>query len=332
MCSKFTIPVCNCVRVSHFFYKFCGAVTHIHTDGKCKRKLIFIGTKFFLLCRLVREVMQREISFGPHEIYRITADALKLLQLSTEAFIANLMEDAYFCTMHRQRVTLHPKDIELVFQLRHDPNSALRQPTGLNPSNDGARHQDVDDVDARRARASVTPVGQSRQSVVQVNTTRTHGTGADAQSANRPPPSKIPLLNGQRQRKFNVIERSVGLLSPVPKRKRQFNQSSTAPIRSTERNDRDERPESPAETSAELLRTKEKPNTPKKPATVLEDVCSKPAEERRPQAITNNPKQSTYAQYSSTSSSPDPSISAANDLRSGQSMIETIQQPERYLS
>lgn len=104
--------------IHYFFYTFCGAV---YIDSKCESTLIFIGTIFYLFCRLVRETMQREVTFAPHEDFRITADALKALQTSAEAFLVGTMEDASFCAYHRQRVTLHPKDIILVRMLRRDP-------------------------------------------------------------------------------------------------------------------------------------------------------------------------------------------------------------------
>ncbi|XP_009078280.1 PREDICTED: histone H3-like centromeric protein A, partial [Acanthisitta chloris] len=37
---------------------------------------------------------------------------------ATEAFLVRLMEDAYLCSLHAHRVTLHPRDIQLARRLR----------------------------------------------------------------------------------------------------------------------------------------------------------------------------------------------------------------------
>ncbi|KFW84356.1 Histone H3-like centromeric protein A, partial [Manacus vitellinus] len=38
--------------------------------------------------------------------------------LAAEAFIVRLLEDAYLCSLHARRVTLFPKDLQLVRRLR----------------------------------------------------------------------------------------------------------------------------------------------------------------------------------------------------------------------
>ena len=40
--------------------------------------------------------------------------AIIFLQEAAEAYIVGLMEDTYFCTIHAKRVTIMPKDIQLV--------------------------------------------------------------------------------------------------------------------------------------------------------------------------------------------------------------------------
>uniref|UniRef100_A0A6E8VT15 Histone domain-containing protein n=1 Tax=Anopheles coluzzii TaxID=1518534 RepID=A0A6E8VT15_ANOCL len=60
--------------------------------------------------RLVRELFDHR--------YRITPQALEALHEATEVFLVQLFEDAYKCCLHRARVTLAPKDIELVIILR----------------------------------------------------------------------------------------------------------------------------------------------------------------------------------------------------------------------
>ncbi|XP_033001246.1 histone H3-like centromeric protein A [Lacerta agilis] len=44
--------------------------------------------------------------------------ALLALQEAAEAFLVFLLEDAYLCTIHAKRVTLHPRDIQLARRIR----------------------------------------------------------------------------------------------------------------------------------------------------------------------------------------------------------------------
>lgn len=193
-------------------------------------------------------------------------------------------------------------------------DSPLRRPIELGLFNDGVRNRD-DDSGPSRASASGVSAVQPRQSVLQLNPNRNDVTGAGVQLANRPPPSKMPFMSGPRQQQPSVVERNAGQLSPDPKRKRPLNENSAASVRPTERNDRDKRQEPVAGTSAEMFRTIEKPLSSKKPMTDRGDVRSIP-----------KPEQKLQAPFSSASSGPGPSISSANDRRSGQNVIVTVQQ------
>lgn len=66
--------------------------------------------------RLIREILM-EYS---HRDLRITPESLQCLQESAEIFAVQLMEDAYRCTLHRDRITLMPKDMKLALMLRKD--------------------------------------------------------------------------------------------------------------------------------------------------------------------------------------------------------------------
>ncbi|XP_053688754.1 uncharacterized protein LOC128737986 [Sabethes cyaneus] len=65
--------------------------------------------------RVFREVLM-EYS---HRDLRVTADALIALQESAETYAVQLFEDSYRCTLHRERVTLTPKDMHLTLYMRH---------------------------------------------------------------------------------------------------------------------------------------------------------------------------------------------------------------------
>ncbi|XP_053691151.1 uncharacterized protein LOC128739680 [Sabethes cyaneus] len=64
--------------------------------------------------RVIREVLMDYVGKG----FRITADALLCFQESAEIFTVQLMEDAYRCTIHRDRNTLMPKDMQLAMLFR----------------------------------------------------------------------------------------------------------------------------------------------------------------------------------------------------------------------
>ena len=66
--------------------------------------------------RVVREILQ---SLSPnYKAFRFQATALAALQEATEAFIVRLLEDSNVAAIHAGRVTVMPKDIELVRRLR----------------------------------------------------------------------------------------------------------------------------------------------------------------------------------------------------------------------
>ena len=65
--------------------------------------------------RVVREIAQE---IGTIDDLRFTPDAIFALQEASEVFLVNLMEDANLCTIHRGRITISPKDYQLVMRMR----------------------------------------------------------------------------------------------------------------------------------------------------------------------------------------------------------------------
>lgn len=59
--------------------------------------------------RLVREILQKFLPDG-----RVQRTSLEALQEATEIFMTTLFEDASFCANHAKRVTIYPKDMDLV--------------------------------------------------------------------------------------------------------------------------------------------------------------------------------------------------------------------------
>lgn len=66
--------------------------------------------------RLIREIL---LEYS-HRNLRVTPEMLECLQESAEIYAVQLMEDAYRCTLHRDRITLMPKDMKLAVMLRKD--------------------------------------------------------------------------------------------------------------------------------------------------------------------------------------------------------------------
>ena len=63
--------------------------------------------------RLVREIVQE---FNTD--LRFTSDDIFALQEASEVYLVNLMEDGNLCTIHRGRITISPKDFNLVMRMR----------------------------------------------------------------------------------------------------------------------------------------------------------------------------------------------------------------------
>lgn len=63
-------------------------------------------------CRCVKETLQRRGDF------RMTREALEALQDATETYLVGIFDDGFRLTLHRNRVTIHPIDIQLLLYLR----------------------------------------------------------------------------------------------------------------------------------------------------------------------------------------------------------------------
>ncbi|XP_055643742.1 uncharacterized protein LOC129779958 [Toxorhynchites rutilus septentrionalis] len=66
--------------------------------------------------RLIREIL---LEYSCMDL-RITSESLLCLQEAAEIYGVQLMEDAFRCTIHRDRQTLMPKDMRLALMLRKD--------------------------------------------------------------------------------------------------------------------------------------------------------------------------------------------------------------------
>lgn len=65
--------------------------------------------------RLVREIMMN----ASQESLRVTGEALAALQSSSETYLTQLMEDSYLLALHRHRVTLLPRDMQITLYIRN---------------------------------------------------------------------------------------------------------------------------------------------------------------------------------------------------------------------
>jgi len=64
--------------------------------------------------RLVREVLQSVKSD-----IRLTASSVEAIQNAAEAYLVSIFEDANLCAVHARRVTVMPKDFQLVKRIRN---------------------------------------------------------------------------------------------------------------------------------------------------------------------------------------------------------------------
>lgn len=71
------------------------------------------------ISRLVREIMGN----CSEENMRVTGKALEAMQTSAETYLTQLMEDSYLLTLHRHRVTLMPRDMQLTLYIRRSRES-----------------------------------------------------------------------------------------------------------------------------------------------------------------------------------------------------------------
>ncbi|ELQ74561.1 Histones H3 and H4 [Trachipleistophora hominis] len=74
-------------------------------------------------CLIPRQPFKRFVlsalsEIGMRDSVRFKAGCLNALQEALENFIVTLCEDAYLCTRHAGRVTLMPKDINLVMRIK----------------------------------------------------------------------------------------------------------------------------------------------------------------------------------------------------------------------
>lgn len=66
--------------------------------------------------RLVRELLVTRHPDGMK--FRWQQAAIECLQEACEAFLVCLLSDAYLCSLHAKRVTLMPRDVQLIRRLR----------------------------------------------------------------------------------------------------------------------------------------------------------------------------------------------------------------------
>lgn len=67
--------------------------------------------------RVVREIA-RDCTSGFDSAHRFQKSAVLALQEASEAYLVDLFEDAYLCTLHGKRITCLPKDMRLARRIR----------------------------------------------------------------------------------------------------------------------------------------------------------------------------------------------------------------------
>lgn len=72
----------------------------------------------FLIAKAPFRRLVREIVSNLKESFRMSPTCVEALQESTELYVTSVLADANLCTLHANRVTIYPKDIQLALKLR----------------------------------------------------------------------------------------------------------------------------------------------------------------------------------------------------------------------
>ena len=72
-----------------------------------------------LVCEITRDITKK--------VDRWTSDALKVLQEASEAYIMALFEDSNLVTIHSKRVTVMPKDAQLIRRIRGETSHLVER-------------------------------------------------------------------------------------------------------------------------------------------------------------------------------------------------------------
>ena len=73
-----------------------------------------------LLRKLPFQRVVKEIAQNFKADLRFQTAAIEALQTAAEAYLVSMFEDANLCAIHAKRVTIMPKDIQLVRRIRGD--------------------------------------------------------------------------------------------------------------------------------------------------------------------------------------------------------------------
>eukprot|EP01084_Bolivina_argentea_P181827 313981_1 len=71
-----------------------------------------------LIPKLPFSRLVKEVCLKYKRDLRWKANAIEALHYAAEAYIVQIFEDAYLCTIHAKRVTIYPRDIQLARRIR----------------------------------------------------------------------------------------------------------------------------------------------------------------------------------------------------------------------
>ena len=71
-----------------------------------------------LICKLPFQCLVHEILQGFGVGFRVTPAMMMALQEAAEAYLVQLLKDSNLCAIHAKRITIQPKDIQLVRRIR----------------------------------------------------------------------------------------------------------------------------------------------------------------------------------------------------------------------
>lgn len=67
--------------------------------------------------RLIKEILINVQMDNYQPLYRMSCAAMCALQEAAESYLTDLMTDGVFCALHANRITLFPRDFDLVLRL-----------------------------------------------------------------------------------------------------------------------------------------------------------------------------------------------------------------------
>jgi len=122
-------PESSTIQVVATFATVLSFLHQLQDSGHCDI-CDFLST-LLLLCRLIREI-DGDMHFRGTGYHRWQILALEALQMACEHFLVGVLNQANLAAIHAKRVTITPKDIQLIKRIRGDQEPQIFGTTSMN--------------------------------------------------------------------------------------------------------------------------------------------------------------------------------------------------------